>query len=527
MAAASGGPCDMEDSDEEKRLPPELVRNESPIVLGSKYIKPTTTTSQAINSTVTNTSVLASTSTPSTSAAFAFALNKQQVHTQSFLVNRSIGADANGVPKRIRSYSANQPGPYSVVIRENKIKITPITFASYINQTYKSVKGIKRSPAKLSVTLNDLNEANNLVKDNFFKEFTVSIPADRVEVEGAFNCDELSDLKDMKVLTTNGVGGFNNTALPYVNIVHAERISKADPNYPSTQRVYTNTIKVVFEGQILPNFILIEGLRIRIRPFHKKPMFCDNCLKFKHTSKYCRSPAKCALCEGDHQTRLCNNVNKETAVCSFCLISPVHDRKDCPYFKEAEEGFNAIQAARRKNRYNKAIANGRSAEQADQNTTTHASDIGNDRSQFPALNNRFESLSIDQIQEFDSTQIPASRPKNPYAKALKTGKNFDQPPRKIAKRHHNVLSQNESQIEVPDVNTFSVSTPTVQSSTSQNNSTLLALKTAILVLVRKANVSEIWIQLLEAIIDPLLQSILPQQTVPFGNMSQTVRNGCP
>lgn len=520
MSTSSGGQFTMDEEcdDDDLRRPPELQPNANTNTsISAKHTQPTSLGTHTFQTaaTVHNGSNAAKQIQPHLYTNTSFALQNR--------VNAGASS-SNGASKRIRLYTRNSTGPYSVIIREISIKMTPIRFASYINQTYKSVKAIKRSPGKLSVALNDLSEANALVKDNFFKDFEIYIPADRVEVEGAFDYEELSDLNDMNVLITNGSGAFNNNSLVPVGIVHAERISKVNPEYPLTQRYYTNTVKVIFEGQILPNFIQIEGLRIRVRPFHKKPMFCDNCQKFKHTAKYCRSAPKCARCEGNHVTTKCNSIIADNSVCTFCLLSPMHDKKECSFFKEAEEGFNAMQAARRKSRFKYALSTvNRNSQHAEQNSVPAI----NDNSEFPTLNNRFNELAQD--EQHDETDPPTSetpKPKNPYSKVLKAAVNKEQFSRKATKRPRSTLPKSAASSAQGSSQPTNVSR-SVSQTRCTNNSTIQALKTAILALARQANISESFMCIIEVVIEPLLQAILPQHPALSGQSGQSVLNSRP
>ena len=54
-------------------------------------------------------------------------------------------------------------------------------------------------------------------------------------------------------------------------------------------KVPTSVVRVTFPGQIIPERIEIEGLLLRTREFRRRVMFCDNCLKYNHTSKLCNN----------------------------------------------------------------------------------------------------------------------------------------------------------------------------------------------------------------------------------------------
>lgn len=426
--------------------------------------------------------------------------------------------ETSRTPTRNRLYTAGLKGPFTVTIQELSKKIQPIQFSSYINQTYKSVRMIKRSQGQLKIILDSHLDANAIVANEVFRDYRTAIPADRVEIEGAFNSEDLCDLRDMSTLITNGVGGFRNTSLAAVKIIHAERIYRADPK-SLTGKILTNTIKVVFEGQLLPHFITLEGLRIIIRPFHQKPMYCDNCQIFGHTAKYCRRKPLCARCAGEHKTILCQDESSINNICPFasCTDASTHNKNSCPFFKEVIIDYNKTQTLRQKGRYLHAIAAARSSSQPTANHAPACDDV----EQFPALTNRFSTLPeiLDNVQS-PSMPITSTKQSNPYAKALKKALSRTEiRPRSASKRRR--IEETSPTINVTSNNeTLSQDRP--KPTITNNNPTVAALKAAIISFARQAQVAEIWISLIEAIIDPLLSALLPQLPVLLANLGPSV-----
>lgn len=428
---------------------------------------------------------------------------------------------------RTRLYTPGQKGPFIVKIQELSVKIKPIQFSSYINDKYKSASMLKRSPGQLKITLGCRLEANDLVVNGRFKEYRVSIPADLVEIEGAFNIEDLCDLEDMKTLITNGKGGFKNSSLGLVNIIHAERITRVEPNDPLSRRIMTNTVKVVFEGQVLPSFVILEGLRIQIRPFHHKPMYCDNCQQFGHTSKYCRRKPKCVRCGAEHKTSNCQDESRNQDMCPYCLTSPSHGRLFCPYFKEVDEDFHYKQTLRRKGRYSQAVALARATNPAENQVP-----LVNDTNHFPTLHNRFGLLPDDPDPSQDQTKEtqPSTswKPANPYSTVLKHSQVHASRPRSASKRRRMEKSLSGQDSTRPPVeNIVKTQSQVLPVHSNSNNPTIFAIKTAILVLLKQANVAANWVAIIEVLIDPLLQAILPQSSVTSDNFNRPVRAGCP
>lgn len=416
---------------------------------------------------------------------------------------------------RIRLYNQSHAGPYTVFIREIKTKLSPYNFSKYMSETYKSITHMQRSQGKVRVQFSSWKEANSMATSPKFAGFNVTIPADKVEIYGAIRFDDLCDLNDLQYLVDDGKGVWGNSQLPPCNIIHAEHISRVDPEC-STSRIPSNTIKLTFAGQVLPTQIIIEGLRIRVRPFHEKPMFCDICLQFGHTLKYCRRKPKCARCNAEHQTVNCT-VGNAHAMCPFCLAPETHDRNKCSFFNEVNRDFRSKQSNRRKARFQQAVA---AANLADP-VSAPALAVG---SEFPALTNNYATLPIDEVEPpssaTPSTSTARRRLANPYAEVVKNGNRPAPTPRTAVKRPRSATTVRPS-VLLPPVKPGSQpsSTPAAPSSGSP---AVTALKIAIVAFVRKSNIDESWLPIIEAIIEPLLQALLPQLPVLLGAIGPAV-----
>lgn len=429
---------------------------------------------------------------------------------------------------RIRQYNTSSKGPFIVFIREISSKLAPLKITKYINEHYPSTIFIKRSPGTLKVSLKCVSEANAIVGDTFFADYHVSVPADNVEVEGAIDWHDLCDLKDLKELCSIGKGVFNNSSIPNCDIVHAERLSRLDDSVTSSRNlIETNTIKVTFVGNLLPNYIYIFGLRVRVRPFFKKPMFCDKCQVFGHTIKFCRSKVRCASCAAEHSTKDCPFDNSR---CPYCRRTDKHERNKCPFFAEVNESFKSKQADRRKAILRQAAAKATSdvvASSSQNQFQTHEP--------FPALRNRFESLpEEDIIQEFEQSDNEVNQylPKNPYAKVVKEGLKTSTSVRMGLKRSRPIPTpklaslSNHQKPETTDrliATNKNKSTPSINHSNHPSDPSS-ALSEAIIKFAQSAGVSSVWITLLQAIIEPLLKAIMPKLSSILGNVAHDVLN---
>lgn len=421
---------------------------------------------------------------------------------------------------RIRQYNTKSKGPFIVFIRELATKLAPIKLTKYITHYYPSTTIIKRSPGSLKVSLTCVSQANAMVSDTFFAEYHVSVPADHVEVDGAIDWHDLCDIKDMNELCSIGKGVFNNTSIPNCNIVHAERLSRLDSSVGGRNLIETNTIKLTFDGNLLPNHIHIMGLRVRVRPFFKKPMFCDKCQTFGHTVKFCRSKVRCASCAAEHPTKECPFDNSR---CPYCQQIDKHDRYRCPFFSEVNESFKLKQAERRKAMLKQAAVKATSDAVDPSNNLQSTND-------FPVLRNRFDILPEDDTYDDDHIADATQHiPKNPYAKIVKQGITSSTLLRAGLKRSRPTSTSKLVNDSTPPKShsldrlpTASKNKPISNPPVDTNPSSVLS--EAIVKFARSAGVSNVWITLLQAIIEPLLRAVMPKLNSILGNLAQDVLN---
>ena len=94
------------------------------------------------------------------------------------------------------------------------------------------------------------------------------------------------------------------------------------------------SIKVTFEGKVLPSSIKIYGMFFKVRQFVPSPIQCYNCQRYGHTAGSCKTKKRCLLCSGDHNKEECA---AETFSCANCKEQHVANSKDCKFMKQAKE----------------------------------------------------------------------------------------------------------------------------------------------------------------------------------------------
>lgn len=218
---------------------------------------------------------------------------------------------------RIRQYAEDNSGPFVVCVRvrdRDKQPLESVRLTKFIRDKYKSEIFIKQvnefkmrvtfapnsepMPTTSSVTTQNASavsdaaialarkEANSLPKvEAWNKKYRIYIPEKFVETIG---CIQLSTENDIEELRSYGYGKFKNPEMPKVKILDTMRFTKIVDNGKNPPEMeQTSTVRVTFEGLLLPDAVNLFGLLIPIRQFKRRQMFCKSCLRYNHTESHC------------------------------------------------------------------------------------------------------------------------------------------------------------------------------------------------------------------------------------------------
>lgn len=237
---------------------------------------------------------------------------------------------------RVRQYPRGHKGPFIVHIRQDKLPLKHLQIARDLNSTLKSIQTCeKKSPSKITVTLLDIDEANSIPSLRCMSNYHAYIPAEDVEVEGVF---ELPPEVMTKEILVEGAGKFSHPDIPSIRPLDLFRFKRTVtlPN-GETMEQDSNSVKVTFPGKALPRYMLIYNLLIKIRPYDRRAMFCNNCSSINHTEKFCTRKTCCLKCGQGHMTKDCSSMVEQT-VCKLCKETHPPDIRKCPKFMQASKG---------------------------------------------------------------------------------------------------------------------------------------------------------------------------------------------
>lgn len=424
-------------------------------------------------------------------------------------------------------------------------KIANVHIQLHLNSRFESIASIKPARDKVAVVFGDRGEANQFVSSPRFSGIVVSIPDSRVvDIVGAVRADEFEGLPHpISHLPHTALGYFGAAGLAPCRILNATQL----PGAVGTDGAPTlsNTVKITFEGNLLPKFVGIRNLRIPVRLYTKAPMFCETCQSFGHTIKRCQRNHKCARCDGGHRTADCTNPTVNRNLCPRCAKQHPDSRALCPYFQQVAKDYKAKQIAASRQHYQQTVASLRVPAVNAQRPHRQAPALNNVN--FPPLRNGYDSLAADPPDddppgatddEGPGLHAFPAPPKNPYAvrpRGRSTGKRrrdgslsvSRQPARQPAhqqpgpspaqqrqpadtQKRQTAAAQYRQPVaptRQPQRMASAVRRPAAQH--DQPGFQSAALRLVILTLARQLGLSVAWMAILEAVIDPLLEALLP------------------
>ncbi|GAB0098570.1 hypothetical protein DMENIID0001_143180 [Sergentomyia squamirostris] len=201
---------------------------------------------------------------------------------------------------RVCSYGARASAPFIVYVRaKEKKSLNAISVSDDLFKDFNSIKKI--NPVrndKLMVEFSNRIQANELPKNKKYTDkFHVYIPSLLSEVDGKIKLDP--EMGDTKSVYERGYGMLNNSN-EQIKIVDVFRLQTRREN--EEMAVDTPIVRVTFEGSVLPDYLIINRLRIRVDPYIPRVMRCKNCLRTGHTEKFCGNRARCGTCGEIHDS---------------------------------------------------------------------------------------------------------------------------------------------------------------------------------------------------------------------------------
>jgi hypothetical protein len=252
---------------------------------------------------------------------------------------------------RVRVYPVSHAGPYEVFIREinapiSYVWITRKLLSIFTERDFVEIK--KHSKGKIRAVFRTLENANKAVMEKLLPGFRMYIPSKSVEVYGVIKIDVAEDIKE---ISKSGVGKFKQPLMGAAKILDVYQMYRNVKEIDGTvNKTLSRSVKVTFAGSILPHWVEVNHCLIPVRIFNPIIMVCNKCKGFHHTSKYCK--AKCLVCKSEHKNNECLLTDKECPHCN----SFHNDIRECPKFKEKKLKLVKANSNKLKMSYAEALA---------------------------------------------------------------------------------------------------------------------------------------------------------------------------
>lgn len=218
--------------------------------------------------------------------------------------------------RQFKSYSPTNSGPFIVHVTSkdqsigniHPIKIGKLFYESRIT----NIEEIRRvGYNKLELRFRSHSEANEFLQNDILQKNNLNafIPFNKLFIEGVIKNVDLS-------ISTTEIVSLGRSAVPVVN---AMRFNRRVLTEGKVEYVPTNTVKITFLAEQLPQHLYLYSVRFLIDRYSPPIHRCTVCQKFGHRAKFCRNPPKCDFCADNHITAQCNNKDSDPK-CSNCSL---------------------------------------------------------------------------------------------------------------------------------------------------------------------------------------------------------------
>ncbi|XP_023317041.1 uncharacterized protein LOC111694182 [Trichogramma pretiosum] len=312
--------------------------------------------------------------------------NNEKGQNEKIANNQGYSQDMDNTKPQI-FYRENIPGPYSVQVRSliPNAEVSQFKIGSLVYKLYPSIQEIyRRGRSRVEIIFLNREQANDLANNKSLRNYNLEayVPGFRKSRKGIIRGIDV-DFSEDEIL--EGVKGLNT-----INILDVRRLISKVKNETDKEKKWVPTRSVVlsFEGQNLPGYIYIWGVRAKVEPYVQNVMQCYNCLKFGHITKTCRGKSVCFNCgELQHPNLPCQTTTPRCANCkaddslSPDEINHVSISSKCP--KMIEQKKINIQMAYE----NLSFVEARALVVPKKNTSSNANTVMKTKENFPTLDN--------------------------------------------------------------------------------------------------------------------------------------------
>lgn len=194
----------------------------------------------------------------------------------------------------------------------------PLKWAKLLCNNFFGINSIKPNGfRKINVTFESIFHANKCLESPLLSELNLSayIPSTLIFSHGIIKLDTSLPEED-----------FWEGLKCDAPVIAFKRISTNRDGTSTPTRI----VELKFLSRNIPKNISIFNVLFDVSPSIRSPLQCNNCLRFGHTSKFCRSKPRCSHCgDNNHSLNTCPSAQTTGPSCLFCQLPHLATDRSC------------------------------------------------------------------------------------------------------------------------------------------------------------------------------------------------------
>lgn len=198
-------------------------------------------------------------------------------------------------------------------------KLHPMKIGKLLHNLIKGITEIKPTGSRVRLTFNNIINANACLSSSMLLDLNLKalIPASLVYSFGVIRLDHsISESEFFEGLESE------------VHIANFRRISTRQNDGSLSP---SKLVELKFLSSTLPTRLSVFKVFMSIAPSIRSPVQCSNCLRFGHTSRFCRSRLRCSHCaDTTHNVLTCPIADATVPCCLYCNGEHLSTSRECP-----------------------------------------------------------------------------------------------------------------------------------------------------------------------------------------------------
>ena len=194
----------------------------------------------------------------------------------------------------------------------------PLKWAKFLSKNFLGINNIKpNGHKKVKITFDSIDHANICLKSPLLSDNNLSayIPSTLIYSHGIIKLDTSFPEEDF------WEGQVSDVPIKAFKRIIVNRDGKLTP---------TRIVELKFLATKIPVNISIFNIIFEVSPSVRAPLQCNNCLRFGHTTKFCRSDPRCSHCgESKHTIVSCPIAQATDPNCLFCHLPHLATDRNC------------------------------------------------------------------------------------------------------------------------------------------------------------------------------------------------------